>query len=391
MGSEAGTIDRLTNDSHLATRYARSQPGPMHSLVNYSPGSAPPSPLLVLVSNTVQMMLEGISEQACLLDADATVIAANQAWKGAADCPEYEGLKIGTNYLDFMRRKEKEAGKGSPISAAVSALCEGERKRFQYSFRPLVPADQSYAKLQLVGLVYQGNRYVLLRYIDTTDAWNVRQRLRSLKARVAHARARERRSIARELRQSTASLLQRLGRDLTRLGQSSDKSQMGAALASCSRAIELVQREVRAMTLVCHPPSLADYPFATALEALVAGFCQRLGIHEEIEIRGPADVLTHDQATMLYCVTQEMLLNVLHHRQSSAISMRLNVADTRVRLVIEDKVGEMHPSRRSAMRTNLSGLKECLEDLGGKVAVYEVATGTRIIATMLRERKVAER
>ena len=334
-----------------------------------------------LIRQTIQMMLEGISEPACLTGSDGTILAANHAWNEVTSGDDYVGLQLGCDFLAFVRRLKRHDRKVADVMlAGFEAVSSGRRKHFQHSY-PVPGPDRGQTRTHMVGMVYGGLRFVLIRSLDITEACQLKRQQRALVSRMAHARDYERKYIAHELRHSTEQLLDKLEASLAVLGRCADGNQMEAALADCSRAIDLVQREVRAVSFLCHPPSIADSGLALALEALVGSFCQRLGIESKVDIRGIADGASPETESMLYRIAQEALRNALHFSRRKAVHLRVNVSGGRVRLAIED-IGDWHSYHPKAASADLMALREWVEEMGGRLALIELPHGTRTIASL---------
>lgn len=352
-----------------------------HDRTNVTRTLEPDQQSPALIQETVQMMLEGIVEPSCLIGADGTILAVNHSWIEVTDREEYIGLQLGANFLTFTREMTGEnARTGAIVADGLAKLFEGRRKRFKHQFKETGPRGPEHVRMHMVSVDHKGERFVLLRCIDISETWRLKREKRFLSARVAHAAAYERRHIARDLRESTERLMSGLELSFLELGRCADRGQMEASLTACSSAVDLVQRKVRAVSFLCHPPSL-EGGLIPALEALVSGFCQRLGIDSNVEIRGLPQDVPRDAETMLYRVAQEALRNALHFQERTAIHLRLTLTGTRMRFIVED-IGYLHSHHHRCVNADLSSLKQYVDEMGGHFSLIEQPHGTRTIASL---------
>ena len=84
----------------------------------------------------LQSTIDALSSHLAVLDADATILEVNTAWKRFADDNGYTGVNygVGTNYLRVL--EENQSGEGEDIDAAggIHAVIAGEVPRFQIEY-----------------------------------------------------------------------------------------------------------------------------------------------------------------------------------------------------------------------------------------------------------------
>ena len=336
---------------------------------------------------TLQLMLDGLPEQAALLTADGTIVAANDAWKRLAEYAHYDKLRIGGNYLDFNRDR---AAEGHPDAAdCVTALIDiaaGRRSHFQRSFRTHGPLEGMTFKVRIVSIPFGGESFVFVSRYDVTEVARLRRQRRSLGNRLVHAQGTERRRISRELRDSTEDLLAELQSTLTHLKQAPADARSADVLAECDEVLVSVLHEIRVLAFTSEVAGLGEEGLAAALEALVASLGARSGIIIELELDDSGDAASAAIDT-LYRVAQEALANVYRHASATRILVRLSGTEDDLVLTIQDDgigIERARRGRSSGPGVGISGMQERARELGGRVSVRALDRGTVVTATLPR-------
>jgi signal transduction histidine kinase len=212
--------------------------------------------------------------------------------------------------------------------------------------------------------------------------------LRELTARLMQLQDEERRRIARELHDSVGQTLAALtmnlttvGRDLERLGQTAKTVADSLALA------QEMNKEVRTVSYLLHPPLLDESGLASALRWYVAGFSERSKIQVDLEIPEGFGRLPQEMETGLFRTVQECLTNIHRHSGSTVANIRLTRSDEDVRLRVADR-GEGIPSEKldevtsAGSGVGIRGMRERLRQLGGDLEIQSNEDGTRVDARL---------
>lgn len=325
-------------------------------------------------------MLDAIAEGACLADRDGTILAANQAWKHAA---YYGGAfhRLPGEILRFALGAGKRNSRLQDLlKAGFDMVCAGWKNHYHHAVQLGTPWHIGHIRIEMTAIVLSGCRYVLVRSLDITEEAELRQMKRSLSARLSHAREDERKHIFSALRRHSVRPLHGLQRSLSELEHSTDPGQVQASLTSCSTAVDLVQREVRAISFLYHPPLLGSHGLVPAIELLTRGFCHRLGLDCHIEVDGDI-TMSSWRASMLYRVVQEGLYNALHHDERTSVRLQLATVHGGVKLTLQDLGRPVRRRPRSA-DLDFTNVRECVAQIGGRLTVQSLPSGTRIVMDM---------
>jgi signal transduction histidine kinase len=202
---------------------------------------------------------------------------------------------------------------------------------------------------------------------------------------VLQAEQEERRRIARELHDETFQQLTLIQFGLETMKATEASDDIRDVCESIEVALAAVQHQVRTLSFVLHPPELDAGGLAWALESFVGGFGRRSGLHVEFanladEIGAPPDV-----ELAVYRVAQEALTNVLRHAAASRVKVWLKFEDDNLVLEVEDNgIGIpqiiVEGRRREAVGVGLSGMRERIEALDGRLTIRSGSLGTLVSA-----------
>ncbi len=199
------------------------------------------------------------------------------------------------------------------------------------------------------------------------------------------ARDDERKRIARDLHDVTAQLLLELQFAVDSL-EPAGAAGRNLAQETAHGVIARLQKQVRCLTYVLHPPELEKYGLDGALEALALGMSARSGLEIAYRSRGyrrgmPAEV----ELTMLR-IAQEALMNVFKHSGSRRAELRLHCTSDWLCLRVRDfglgKRAEV--SLRSRQGVGLRSMHSRMESLGGNIVVRPLEGGTSVTAIVRR-------
>ena len=140
--------------------------------------------------------------------------------------------------------------------------------------------------------------------------------------------------------------------------------------------------ETRALVAATAPIGLATGGIGDALDRLGARFARETGLAVTVSATGlPA--LDRDTEVVLLRCAQEGLANVRKHARAGAASVTVAVDDDEVTLEVRDDGGGFDPGTVAA-GFGLSGMRERLALVDGRLAVASGATGTTLTVTLPR-------
>jgi len=219
---------------------------------------------------------------------------------------------------------------------------------------------------------------------------------RELAASLMRAQDDERRRIARDLHDST-------GQNIiaaTLLAGRIEQVLPEAARAEFHQLGDMLQqsiREIRTVSYLLHPPLLDEAGLVLAVRNYVEGFSKRSGVVVDLDLPSDLERMSPEAELALFRVVQEALTNVSRH--SGSATARIRVAQKSlagrpaVVLNVEDAgKGIPHlvgiPRRRVGAKgtsdtgVGLAGMRERLQQVGGRLDIQSVVGRTVITATV---------
>jgi two-component system, NarL family, sensor kinase len=214
--------------------------------------------------------------------------------------------------------------------------------------------------------------------------------LQKLSQRLLKVQDEERRKIARDLHDSTGQTLAALKISISFLEENCQKDAATLALvADVTQLADQAIEEIRTMSYLLHPPLLDEVGFACAAEWYIEGFAKRSGINVKAEIANSPGRLPRRVEITLFRVLQESLTNIHRHSGASEASIHLHHESDAVILEIRD-FGRGIPEERLQLLhkvsaetgVGLTGMRERLRELNGKLEMESDAGGTSVRATI---------
>ena len=140
-------------------------------------------------------------------------------------------------------------------------------------------------------------------------------------------------------------------------------------------------RDLRALLVDLHPPTLATAGLDAALRDLVSPLSAR-GTKVELRIDGD-DRLDPDTQALVYRVAQEAVRNAIAYADATSVSVEVGVVDSTARLLVADDGRgfgpEMRERRREEGHLGLSLVEELAEQAGGSLTIdSREGEGTRV-------------
>jgi signal transduction histidine kinase len=212
--------------------------------------------------------------------------------------------------------------------------------------------------------------------------------LRQLSLRLLHTQDGERRRIARELHDGIGQYLASLKMNLDQLQHCDGSERRTELFSECLQAVEQCITDARTMSYLLHPPLLDEIGFASAAQWYVDGFGQRSGIRTKLDLPPELNRLPEVVELTLFRILQESLTNVHRHSGCSAVEIQLKVDEQNMTLAVTDFGKGMSAESLRKFRGNgnmgvgLSGMRERLADLDGRLDIRSDGSGTTVLATI---------
>lgn len=212
-----------------------------------------------------------------------------------------------------------------------------------------------------------------------------RDKLRALTARLDQLDASVRRETAADLHDGAAQALAVARLRLAQIRQHGDAS--SANLQSVEDMIVAALTEIRGVIRRMVPSALYDLGLAHALREFVDESREQLALDLTMHSDGQIDPMPGELASLLYRAARELITNAIKHAEAKSIALTLTRSDHEVVVMVSDD-GRGFRGRRTGQRfadgtgLGLFSLRERLGRIGGTIAVYSNAGGTKIAVSV---------
>lgn len=213
--------------------------------------------------------------------------------------------------------------------------------------------------------------------------------LRDLTARLLQSQDEERRRIARELHDSIGQILAALSMNLTTvLGDIERFAATGKKLSDSMALVQEMNKEIRTVSYLLHPPLLDEAGLASALRWYVDGFSTRSGISVDLDVEDYFGRLPRELETAMFRMVQECLTNIHRHSGGSLAQVQLSRSNGEVRLRVDDNGVGMPVEKLTELKSQGSagvgvrGMRERIRQLGGNLDIRSSENGTVVEARL---------
>ncbi len=232
----------------------------------------------------------------------------------------------------------------------------------------------------------------------SAEVYEQSERLRDLSARLMQAQDDERRRIARELHDSVGQILTVLGLNVASLAMHSPALAPDVAkiVEQSEGLLDQLNREIRTMSYLLHPPLLDESGLAEALRWYVAGLQQRSNIDIELEIPPDFGRLAPDAELVIFRVVQEALTNIHRHSHSEMALIRLAQDDKNITVEIQDWGTGIPPERLKVIQSHgsgvgIRGMRERVRQIHGELKIESNDSGTKVCVNFQASAVVRDR
>src|SRR5271154_714142 len=213
------------------------------------------------------------------------------------------------------------------------------------------------------------------------------EKLRELSLTVLRIQDEERRHVARDLHDTVGQTLTALKITLSALENAVARSpQTTDFLAELNGLADQALQEIRSTSYLLHPPLLDESGFAAAAAWYVDGFNKRspiqvmLQLPEGVRLPGSVEIV-------LFRVLQESLTNITKHAGSATVDVLLQLDENAISLSVRDYGRGISAARLAKMNgsgsdvgVGIAGMRERLNELGGRLEIESDSTGTLLKA-----------
>ena len=199
----------------------------------------------------------------------------------------------------------------------------------------------------------------------------------------------ERRRIARELHDSVGQTLAALTMNLTTISADIERLDQTAKRVSDSLVLaQEMNKEVRTVSYLLHPPLLDESGLASALRWYVDGFSKRSNIQVELHVPEDFGRLPQEMETALFRTVQECLTNVHRHSGSAVATIQVDRTPDEIRLTVKDGGTGIPPEKLDGVTNGgtpgvgIGGMRERMRQLGGALVLQSNQNGTTVEARL---------
>jgi signal transduction histidine kinase len=220
------------------------------------------------------------------------------------------------------------------------------------------------------------------------------QSLESANMRLSHyastlehlAVSQERNRLARELHDTLAHTLSGLSVQLEAakaywaIDQPAAREILEKSSAAAHAGLEETRRALKAL----RASPLEDMGLALAIKTLVTDTAARANLSLDLQITETLPALSPDVEQTVYRIVQEAVTNVVNHARAKKISVKLDYADEKTRLMIQDDgIGFDMEKNNKVSHFGITGMKERAQLIGGEFALTsKPGAGTKIELTI---------
>lgn len=275
-------------------------------------------------------------------------------------------------------------GTGRVVGASKVARDITERKRIDRALR------DSEEQLRLLAEGLEDQVQIRTQELEERNAEVVGQSalLRELSTRLLRSQDDERRRIARELHDSAGQVLTALGMSLSNMGQHAlNDPELAKDLRDAQEILQSLNKEIRTMSYLLHPPLLDENGLLEALRWYIDGLSERSGLQIELIAGDNIGRLPSEMELTLFRIVQECMTNIHRHSGSKTATIRLAREASEISLEIQDQ-GKGIPAAKlaniQAQRSGvgLTGIRERVRHLRGVVTISSDERGTKVSVTL---------
>lgn len=333
------------------------------------------------VPDGVQQVIDGLNEQVALIDEDGIILAVNAKWRREVEKQAHYGLRISRDYDAFIASLAESGDRGAGIILdAFRAIRTGHRHHFSYLYHGVGSFDGNDFKVVLTAMTLDERRHVLVSVHDVTELAKLKRQRRRLGSQLLHAQEAERRRMARDLHDSTGQSLVALQLRLINLPPDELGPRARETVEECKEALVDIQKEIRALSYLLHPPLLEDVGLEAALRSLVGGYSKRIGLEVEIETAG-VGASSETVEAAIYRVVQEAIANVHRHAGATRAKVSLMGRKKHLHLSVEDNglgFQTIPTGQNIALGVGISGMIERVRELGGRFSIERASIGSKL-------------
>jgi PAS domain S-box-containing protein len=210
------------------------------------------------------------------------------------------------------------------------------------------------------------------------------ERLRDLSNRLLKTQDEERRRLARELHDSAGQIVAALAMGLANMARQAMKNPpLARSLEENQELLQQLNKEIRTMSYLLHPPLLDENGLSSALSWYIAGLKERSSLDIELDVLDDVGRLSTEMELALFRIVQECLTNIHRHSGSKRATVRISRSSNDIRLDVIDNGTGISADKLAAIQAQrsgvgLTGIHERVRQLHGVTNIQSNTSGTLI-------------
>jgi len=295
--------------------------------------------------------------------------------------PELDGFQL----ADMIRQHPRFQETAIIFISAVHLTEMDQLKAYQrgavdYISVPIVP-QLLRAKVSVFADLHRKTRQMEL----------LNHELQALSARLIAAQDEERRRIARDLHDSVGQLVAALSMNNGLVLQQAEMLSPEAtdALRQNALLVEQLSTGIRTISHLLHPPLLDDIGLMPAIKMFAEGFADRSNVKVAVDLSPGVGRLPPNMEISIFRIVQECLTNVYRHSGSKTAAIKIwpsGKKELMVQVSDEGKGISSENGNSNSAHPNpgvgVSGMRERVRELGGKLEIQSNTNGTTVTAVL---------
>ena len=213
------------------------------------------------------------------------------------------------------------------------------------------------------------------------------EQLQELSSRLQQGQDEERRRIARELHDSAGQLLAVLSLNLGQARARVTDDETARALDDSEQIVEQLNREIRTLSYLLHPPLLDEAGLSGAIHWYARGLAERASFELAVDVPDDFGRLPSDMEVALFRIIQECLTNIHRHAGARTATIRLACENHVVRLEVQDDGGGIPSATQACLHRHctgvgIAGIRERVRHFGGDMRIESTDGGTTVSVTL---------
>lgn len=324
-------------------------------------------------------VLDAISLQIVVVDAQGVVVEANASWLDSrkhGTCAGLADVILGENYLECCESLIK-SGDDAAMEAyeVITAVIRGEHRGGTVEYRRTnAKGEERWICLSVTPL--RDNAGAVLSHEDKTTQ-------RELEHEILEISEREKRRIGQDLHDGVCQHLSGVSMIARSLSERLSKTMPGEAaeVLELSEMIQYGGDQVRAISRGLHPVELDAGGLAGALQELAASSSKR--VPTTFQCRDEVTVTDVELSTNLYRIAQEAVNNALRHAQAKRITIILRRTPSHLILAVEDDGAGISAKRESSRGMGLHIMRYRAASIGARLDFGNTPTGGTWVRCLL--------